>query len=123
MNVPTTPPTPSPRWRRVGEKRRRKHRVGVHHEDGVVVLQLGQDDLEDPVERAGLLVPVFPRREHERAHRFGFLRSAVGAVVRAYDDEVGRRRLAVQRLDRRLDLLLLVVRGDQRDDERASRNG
>ena len=86
-------------------------------------LELGQDDLEGLVQRAGLLVRVADGLEDDGAHRLGLLGRAVGAVVGAHHDEVRRRVLRVQRLDRRLDLALLVVGGDQRDDEPAGRSG
>ena len=42
---------------------------------------------------------------------------AVGTVVRHDQDHVRRRGLLVERANRVLDLVFLVVRGDQRDDE------
>ena len=94
---------------------RGKRRVGVHDEHGVLVVKLGQKDVEGLVERPGLPVDVLNGLEDVRAGRFGSRSRAVGAVVGANDDQVRRRFLLLQGADCSLDLVFLVVRWDQRD--------
>ncbi len=100
-----------------GDEAGGEDRVGVHHQDGVLVAEFGQQDVEGLIQRAGLLVNVPDGREDLCAGCFGPRSGVVSAVVRADDDQIRRRLLMPQRRDRLADLALLVVRGNECDDK------